>query len=275
MEPDDPTRSSLAVHDREQVAEILASIRDVLGRDLIGAYLHGSAVLGKLRAQSDLDLLAVSERRMSREDKVRLVEHLLAVSGTYPAVPPRRPVELTITVWSEIRPWRYPPTLDFQYGEWWRHRFERGEIEPWPSRTDPDLALLVSMALVGNAPVAGPPPSQVFDPVPSADLVEALIECMDPLIAKIDRDTRNVILTLARIWNGVVTLTVRSKEEAAEWALPRLTSEHRPILERARDIYIGKEDEHWEDVQEGMWPFVDAVVAEIKAGHSRFLGSSI
>jgi streptomycin 3"-adenylyltransferase len=58
---------------REQVAEVLQALRDVLGADLVGVYLHGSAALGGLRAQSDIDVLAVSARRMAHDEKERLV----------------------------------------------------------------------------------------------------------------------------------------------------------------------------------------------------------
>ena len=43
-----------------------------------------------------------------------------------------------------------------------------------PSRTNPDVTLLVTMALLGAA-LAGPPPFEVFDPVPSADFADALV----------------------------------------------------------------------------------------------------
>ena len=42
--------------------EVIAIVRDVLGEALIGAYLHGSAVLGGLRPTSDIDVLAVIDR---------------------------------------------------------------------------------------------------------------------------------------------------------------------------------------------------------------------
>jgi hypothetical protein len=49
-------------------------------------------------------------------------------------------------------------------------------------------------------------------------------------------NTRNVVLTLPRIWSAVATDNVLSKDSAAAWALPRLPEEHRPVLERARAI---------------------------------------
>lgn len=263
-----PDHLSLEETDRQQIEELLAAMRDVLGSELIGAYLQGSAVLGGLRAQSDIDVLAVAGRRMTSHEKRRMVAHLLEVSGIHPAVAPRRPVELTIVVESEIRPWVYPPMMDFQYGEWWRERFQSGDVEPWPSRINPDLTLLVVMALLGDVTLVGPPVSEVFDPIPRGDFIHALVADIGALVKDIESDTRNVVLTLARIWNGVVTGEVQSKEAAAEWALRRLAPEHGVVLARARDIYVGNEEEHWDDLLEEIGPFVDAILAEIETARS-------
>src|SRR6266542_1780736 len=104
-----------------------------------------------------------------------------------------------------------PPAVDFQYGEWWREAFEGGGADPRPSRIDPDLAVMIAMALRTNVPLAGPPASQVFDPVPQADFVQALLAGLPGLLADLETDTGNVVLTLARVWNGVVTGGAKSK----------------------------------------------------------------
>jgi predicted nucleotidyltransferase len=263
-----PGQPGLAASDREQLAQVGSALQDVLGGDLIGAYLHGSAVLGGLRASSDLDVLAVSARRMTIQQKELMVAHLLDVSGPDPAAAPPRPIELTIVVGSEIRPWRYPPAMDFQYGEWWRGRFESGELEPWPSRTNPDLAVLVTMTLYGDSILAGPRPGSVFDPVPRADFTEALVADIAGLLEDLDSDTTNVLLTLARIWSGVVSGTVQSKDSAADWALRRLAPEYRAVLARARDRYLGVTDEEWDDLRDQLRPFADRVIAEIEVARS-------
>ena len=258
-----PDHLELGQTDRQQIAEVLAALRHVLRDGLVGAYLHGSAVLGGLRPLSDIDVLAISVDPMTRSEKTRLIERLLAISGTYPGATPPRPVELTIVLSSKIRPWRYPPTMVFEYGEWWRDEFERGEVEPWPSATNPDIALLVTMVLLGDVTIVGPPPAEVLDPVPKEDFGDALVAGVPHLVEDIDRDTRNVVLTLARIWNGLATGAVQSKDAAADWALPFLPSEHRPVLVRARDIYLGLEEERWYDLHDRIQPFVDAVVRRI------------
>jgi streptomycin 3"-adenylyltransferase len=82
---------------------------------------------------------------------------------------------------------------------------------------------------------------------------------------ELDRDTRNVLLTLARIWTTLATGTIRSKDAAADWALPRLPAEHRPVLTHARAVYLGDREERWDDdLRPGVRPCADFLVDAIK-----------
>ena len=100
----------------EQADRVGAIVRDVLGRDAIGAYVRGSAVLGGLGPNSDIDVLAISRRPTSEKGKRILIDRLTRVSRHGdPAV---RRVELELLVHGEVRPWRYPAPVDFMYGDW-------------------------------------------------------------------------------------------------------------------------------------------------------------
>jgi streptomycin 3"-adenylyltransferase len=221
-------------------------VREVLGGDLLGAYLHGSAVLGGLRPGSDVDVLVVARRRVTSPERSALVDGLLDVSGRRARRGPARPVELTVVVQSDVRPWRYPPRCDFLYGEWLRDEYERGDL---PAREEsPDLAALLTMVLLGEAPLHGPPPAELLDPVPADDLARSLVAGLPGLLADLESDTRNVLLTLARIWTTLATGAIRSKDAAADWALERLPEQHRPILARARHGYLGTEWESWDEL---------------------------
>ena len=254
--------------DQQQLDRVSSFVRDVLGPDALGAYLFGSAVLGGLRPESDLDVLVVSKRRTTREEKQQLVDRLLTISGRRAPDGRWRRVELTIVVERDIKPWRHPARFDFQYGDWLRREFESGNVEPWPRTTNPDLASLITMVLLADAPVLGPPPAAIFDPVPHNDLLSAIVGDIDALLCDLDADTRNVILTLARIWSTVATGVIRSKDAAADWALGRLPEEHQAVLARARAIYLGDEEERWDDIQPQLRPHADHVVAEIKRLYS-------
>ncbi|SDQ30215.1 aminoglycoside adenylyltransferase family protein [Actinopolyspora saharensis] len=220
-------------------------VHDVLGADVVGIYRHGSAVLDGLRPHSDLDLLVVSRQRMTWQQRRALVDGLLWRSGAVGRSGSARPVELTVAVESELKPWRYPPRCEFQYGEWLRAEFESGEL-PAPV-TSPDLAPLVTMVLLGDAAVYGPSPGLVLDPVPHEDLVHAFAAAVPELLDELWSDTRNVVLTLARIWSTLVTGVISSKDVAADWALRRLPEEHRPVLEHARAVYLAQQEQNWDD----------------------------
>ncbi|MEV8022102.1 aminoglycoside adenylyltransferase family protein [Streptomyces sp. NPDC086554] len=232
-----------------QTEDTVHLLRETFGADLVGVYLYGSARLGGLRPYSDVDVFAVVERPLSARQRRRLVEGLLDVSSWPPRGETVRPVELTVVVRREVGPWRYPPRCEFQYGEWLREEYERGRLpSPVPS---PDLAPLITMVLMAATPLAGPPPGEVLAPVPRADLTRAMLAGVPDLLADIANladlaaDTRNVVLTLARIWLTLATGTITSKDAAADWALARLPEEHRPVLAHARAVYVTGERERW------------------------------
>ena len=210
----------------EQIRGVVGLLRETFADDLAGAYLYGSATAGGLRPTSDLDVLGILRRRSTRAERDRVVAALLELSGG-----PRH-LEVTLVALPDLRPWRFPPPLELQYGDWWRDELARGE-EPW-ARRDPDLAVLVTMVLQSGRTLAGPPAAELLEPVPPADLVRASLAAVDGLLDDLADDTRNVLLTLARAWVTVETGAIRSKGDAAAWALGRLDL---PALARALELY--------------------------------------
>ena len=134
--------------------------------------------------------------------------------------------------------------MDFLYGDWLRPEFEHRDIpsEPRPNR---DLAIVIAMLLLRSRTLIGPPASEALDPVPRADLERAALDVIPGLLLDLESDTRNVLLTLARVWTTVATGEVRSKDGAADWALARLPDEHGAVLARARAMYLSGE-ERWD-----------------------------
>jgi predicted nucleotidyltransferase len=244
----------------DQLREVVGIVDAVLGREAIGTYLHGSFVLGGLRPASDLDVLVVARHAMSDEERTGLLARLLPVSGFIDGL---RPVELRVVSQSAVRR-RYAPTGDFLYGEWLRDRYESGEVpQPEPM---PQLALLLTTVLAGNHALAGAPPSQVLDPVPHEDMVRASVAEIPSLLDDLDTDTRNVVLTIARIWVTLATGEIVPKDRAASWASAGLPATARPVLDHARQLYLGYRyaEETWTDeLKAQVRPCVDQMLAAI------------
>ncbi|GHB36755.1 nucleotidyltransferase [Streptomyces viridiviolaceus] len=244
--------------ERDRTDHLVALVRRHLGDDVLGVYAHGSATLGGLGPHSDLDLLAVVRNRTAYGQRRAMTEELLEVSGGEA----RRPVELIVVVRGEVRPWRYPPNREYLYGEWLRDDYERGVV-PEPE-ADPDLAPLLTMVLRADAPLYGPPPAELLDPVPPEDLRRAIVAGVPRLVAELPDDTRNVLLTLARVWSTLDTGDIRSKDAAADWVVARLPAEHRPVMARARAVYLGHEEERWDDLEGAVRPCARFLVRKIE-----------
>jgi streptomycin 3"-adenylyltransferase len=84
------------------------------------------------------------------------------------------------------------------------------------------------------------------------------------LLADLEWDTRNVLLTLARIWTTLATGVICSKDAAADWVLPHLAVKDRSVLARARAMYLGDHDERWDDLLPHVRSFADRVAGVIE-----------
>ena len=138
---------------RSQLERVVALALEVIGEGALGIALYGSAAAAGLRPSSDLDVLVVAARPTSDLQKRRLIAGLLPMSGSRAAGGPARSIELTVVVQAAVRPWRYPPDVDFQYGDWMRAEFEQGDPAPWKA-PNPDLAILLTAAVQDSQKLA-------------------------------------------------------------------------------------------------------------------------
>lgn len=225
----------------------LALAAQVFGPALLAFHLHGSAVAGGLRPQSDVDLLAVIDRPMSDAMRRDLLAGLLRISARHPA-PPGGPrcIELMVFQRADLAaPW--PARAEFLYGEWLREGFEAGAV-PQPVR-DAELVLVLAQARQQARPLIGPAAPDLLPRIPADQIRRAMREGLPALLENLQGDERNTLLTLARMWHTAATGAFLAKDAAAEWAMPRLPAPIAALLGRARDAYLGLAPDDWRDSQ--------------------------
>ncbi len=249
---------------QQQLNDCLKLLKNILGSELLGVYLYGSALVGGLQKYSDIDLLVVTGRTTTAEEKTTLIANLMQISGIY-MKDSKPPIEITIVEKTAINPWQYPPHFDFQYGEWLRESFENGVVEPWPNHEMSDLALIVTQVLLKSKTLFGVEPKQLLEPVPYRDFMTAMLQDLNRLSSDLEDDTRNVLLTFARIWSTLATNTIRSKPAAADWVINHLPIEYQAVMQRAKSICNGSENEHWNDIRALIKPCADFMVNRINA----------
>ncbi len=223
----------------------LAIAKEVFGDHLQAVYLHGSAVAGGLRRQSDVDVLAVIDFPMTDFMRKRLLARLLTASGRHPVRPgASRCIELMVFLKGHLSAPPFPACSEFVYGEWLRDDFEAGGI-PEPL-CNPDITLVLAQARQQTLTLFGPALDDVLVEIPPGDIGRAIREALPALLANLYGDERNVLLTLARMWRTAATGEFVSKDIAAEWVVPRL-SEHvaRTTMQLARSAYLGEIQDDW------------------------------
>lgn len=249
---------------QQQLKDSVELLKTVLGADLLAVYLYGSYLVGGLQKYSDIDLFAVTNRATTVAEKAKLIAQLLHISGIY-MKSSKLPIDITLVEKRMINPWQFPPHFDFQYGDWLRETFAKGIIEPRENSEMPDLAIIVTQVLLKSETLWGIKPSQLLTEVPYRDFMKAMLQDVNRLTADLTHDTRNVLLTFARIWSTLETDAIRSKPAAADWAIDRLPEKHRPVITRAKSICIGIEKEYWDDIDALIKPCADYMVNKINA----------
>jgi predicted nucleotidyltransferase len=250
-----------------QVERLQRLFRSLLAGDRIGVYLHGSLAMGCFNPErSDIDLLVITRRGMTVDEKRHAAETLLAVSSD------PRPVEISVMRETDLRPWRHPAPYDFHYGEGaWRERLQReltnGDWRRWNDerRHDPDLAAHVTVTRVRGICIEGAPIEGALPPVPAADYWDAIEGDFRWIVEHPEEDPVYGVLNACRVLGCAETGQVLSKDEGGVWALAALPVEHRSVVERALAVYRGRLTEGTFDRAELMRLFTYASV-QLAAG---------
>ena len=217
---------------------------------IVGVYLYGSSTTTGLGPESDVDLLLVTRRALTSQERASLVSTLLGLSGwkghadVFPEVASRRPLEVTSLVADDLEPLVAAPWSDFQFGEWLRSDFIQGYVSE-PER-DPDVVILLATALASHQVLHGPSLGALVADVPFALLKDAQLAALPGLVEDLGGDGRNVLLTLARALHTVETGAIVPKEQAAVTAAKRVDAAGAELLLAAAGEYRGEEQVDWD-----------------------------
>jgi sulfate permease, SulP family len=212
------------------VEEVARRARDVLGDEVVGVYLHGSAAYGGFVAgRSDLDILIVVRRRLSRELKRKLGEAI-----TPPALTPpigAKGLECHVVTLKTIRHPPAIPRLELLVA------VEGSEVTIRSPRSG-SREMIFHFKLTRECGVAliGPQPAEIFGTMPRRYILEAMIE-----------DTRwegppeyhvlNACREQRYVDDGVLT----SKLEGGAWA--RQHTSYGDLIDVAMARQLGRSEE--------------------------------
>ena len=216
--------------------EFIRQNKDILGDNLTGIYLHGSAVMGCFRAGvSDIDLIVVIEKDISDEKKRQYLDMLVALNRQAPA----KGIELSIVEKDVCSPFVYPTPFVLHFSvahlEWYQTRPEA--YIAGMKGTDPDLAAHFTILYHRGKTLYGKEIREVFSQVSREHYLDSIWNDIKNAEADILEQPVYVILNLYRVLAYTRDSLILSKKEGGEWGLANVPVKYNGLISGALAEY--------------------------------------
>ena len=206
--------------------------REILKENLVGIYLHGSAVMGCYQPKkSDLDLMVVVKQDMTEADKRAFLDSVILLDAAGPA----KGIEMSIVTRDVCDPFVYPTPFILHFSRMhtdWYRRDPEDYIRKM-NGTDRDLAAHFTVIRGRGVCLYGLPVPEVFGEVPEEDYLDAMWYDIGEAEEEITENPMYLILNLTRVLAWLKEKKVLSKKEGGEWGLETLPEEYRPLIRSA------------------------------------------
>ena len=206
--------------------------RSILQDNLVGIYLHGSAVMGCFNPRkSDIDLIIVVERPLTDAVKRAYMDMVFR----YSALGPAKGIEMSIVLRKVCKPIVYPTPYELHFStghlEWYKQ--DPDDYIRRMNGVDKDLAAHFTIINHRGRCLYGAPVKEVFAEVPSCDYMDSIWNDIAEAPENITEDTMYLTLNLARVLAYKEEGLVLSKKEGGEWAISHLPAEYHPLISDA------------------------------------------
>lgn len=210
--------------------------KEILRDNLVGVYLHGSAVMGCFNPEkSDVDLIVVVERPLSGPVKRAYMD----MAVRYNALGPAKGIEMSVVLRRVCRPFVYPTPfeLHFSAGHLARYLEDPDAYIREMNGEDKDLAAHFTIINNRGKCLYGAPIREVFAEVPGSDYLASIRYDIENAPEEITKYPMYLTMNLARVLAYREEGLVLSKKEGGEWALGRLPAEFLPLIADAMREY--------------------------------------
>ncbi len=215
----------------------------IIGDNLVGIYLHGSAVMGCYNPEkSDLDFVVVVKENVKDETKKAFMDMVIALNAQTPG----KGIEMSIVKREVCDPFIYPTPFELHFSQMhikWYSENPDDYIRKM-NGTDKDLAAHFKVIKARGKCLFGLSIDEVFGEVPEQYYMDSLWNDIEEATEEITDNTMYLTLNLARVYAWVKEKKVLSKKEGGEWGLKNLPDKYHSLLQEALKEYKGMEPEY-------------------------------
>lgn len=210
--------------------------RKILGDNLTGVYLHGSAAMGCFNPlKSDIDLLIVVEKPLSKEIKLRYLEKIVDLNRQAP----EKGLEISVVLKSVCSPFVYPTPYELHFSTTHLELYKKSPEEYIEKLqgTDKDLAAHFTIILHRGISLYGAGIKDVFGEVNKHYYFDSILYDIENAKHDILKNPMYIILNLCRVYAYKQSEKILSKQEGGEWGLFFMEKKYHPLINAALKEY--------------------------------------
>lgn len=211
---------------QELLDDFTARSHHILGDNLTGIYLHGSAVMGCFHPlESDIDLILVVKDEVSDSVKRQFMEMVMELNGQAP----KKGLELSIVKEEVCKPFVYPTPFELHFSvahlNWYQTNPE--DYVAKMKGTDKDLAAHFTIIYHRGQVLYGKDIREVFAEVSREAYMDSIWCDIEGATEDILESPMYIILNLCRVLGYKEEGLILSKKEGGEWMLGQLAADDR------------------------------------------------
>jgi len=208
----------------------------ILGDNLVGIYLHGSAAMGCFNAgKSDIDLIVVVKSELSKEIKREYMDMVMKLNKEAPA----KGIEISIVKEAVCNPFVYPTPFELHFSiahlEWYKANPD--EYVEKMKGTDKDLAAHFTVIRHRGKTIYGKEIKNVFSTISKEDYFDSIWNDIKGSRTEIIDNPTYFILNLCRVLAYVEDNLVLSKEEGGHWGIANVPEKYMDLISNAAKEY--------------------------------------
>ena len=217
-------------------AKFVEKSKDILGNNLVGVYLHGSAVMGCFNEKtSDIDLLVVIHHDMTEDEKRRYMDMVVELN----TLAPTKGIEMSIIKKSVCKPFVYPTPFELHFSvahlEWYKNNPQDYVLKM--KGTDKDLAAHITILYHRGQCLWGEEIHEVFEPVGEKEYFDSIWYDIENAEEDILENPVYVILNLCRVLAFKKEKQILSKQEGGIWGLAHIPKKYHHLIQQALNGY--------------------------------------
>ena len=202
----------------------VAESRHILGTNLTGIYLHGSAVLGCFNPEkSDIDLILVVKDEVKDTAKRQFMDMVVELNKQAP----EKGLELSMVREAACKPFAYPTPFELHFSvahlNWYQESPE--DYVAKMKGTDKDLAAHFTILYHRGQVLYGKGIREVFTEVSHEAYMDSIWCDIEGAVEDILEGPMYMVLNLCRVLGYKEEGLILSKKEGGEWMLGKLAEE--------------------------------------------------